>query len=102
MPNLIANYDGSITTSPQQLVYPQSVQDIQSILRDSVTYSGPVRAKGSYHSLNPCASSDGTILDMSRMAQVVEIDTVNKTFTAQAGLQFIEASKALREHDVQF
>jgi FAD/FMN-containing dehydrogenase len=102
MPNAIANYDGSITTTPRQLVYPRSVEDIQAILRDSSTYPNPVRAKGSYHSLTPCASSDGTIVDMSSMTQILDIDSVQHVFTAQAGLQFIDAATALREHDLQF
>ncbi|HEX4136976.1 MAG TPA: FAD-binding oxidoreductase [Bryobacteraceae bacterium] len=102
MANTIVNYDGSITANPKQLVYPQTVQEIQAILRDSATYPSPVRAKGSYHSLTPCVSSDGTVVDMSRMTQVVAIDKANNRFTAQAGLQFIEASKALRAQDLQF
>ena len=32
MPNQVANYDGSITTSPRQLVYPETVEEIQAIL----------------------------------------------------------------------
>jgi hypothetical protein len=102
MPDSIKNYDGSIVTSPQQLVYPKKVEEIQAVLRDSARYPSPVRAMGSYHSLTPCASSDGTILNMSRMAKVIDIDKAKGTFTAQAGLQFIEASRALREHDLQF
>ena len=102
MSNTIVNYDGSITTTPQQLIRPTTVQEIQSVLRDSSKYPSPVRAKGSYHSLTPCASSDGTIVDMSGMAKVIQIDAAGKVFTAQAGLQFIEASKALREQGLQF
>src|ERR1700674_3825428 len=96
MPNLIVNYDGSISTSPEQLVYPEAVEEIQSVLRDSARYPSPVRAIGSYHSLTPCGSSDGTILNMSRMNRTIEIDHDKRTLTAQAGLQFIDASKALR------
>src|SRR6267143_987630 len=102
MSNSIVNYDGSITTTPRQLIYPQTVQEIQSVLRNSATYPGPVRAKGSYHSLTPCVSSDGTIVDMSRMVNIIDIDAAKGIFTAQAGLQFIDAAKALREHDLQF
>lgn len=102
MPNTISNYDGSIVTSPQQLVYPETVEDIQAVLRDRVSYPSPVRSMGSYHSLTPCASSNGTILNMSRMKRVVNIDKSGGTFTAQAGLEIIEASKALRAHDLQF
>ena len=101
MSNIIVNYDGSITTTPQQLVSPQSVAQIQEILRDTTTYPSPVRAKGSYHSLTPCVSSDGTIVEMSGMAQVVQIDKVNNLFTAQAGMQIIDASRALRQQGLQ-
>jgi hypothetical protein len=103
MPNQIVNYDGSITTTPKQLVSPKTVQEIQAVLKDSATYPSPVRAKGSYHSLTPCVSSDGgTIVDMSNMTQIISIDAANSTFTAQGGLQFIEASKALRAKGLQF
>ena len=71
MANVIVNYDGSITTTPEQYVKPQNIAQLQAVLRDTVTYPGPVRAKGSYHSLTPCVSSDGTIVDMSGLAQVV-------------------------------
>ncbi len=100
--NQIVNYDGSITTTPKQLVSPQSVEEIQAILRDSKTYPSPVRAKGSYHSLTPCVSTDGVIIDMSKMTKVIRIDKANNRFTAQAGLQVIEASKALRAQGLQF
>ena len=102
MAGTITNYDGSISTSPRRMVTPRSVQEIQTVLRDTEGYPGPVRAKGSYHSLTPCASTDGTLVDMSNMTQVIDIDVANNTFTAQAGLQFIEAARALREHGRQF
>lgn len=102
MANIVFNYDGGITATPAQLVSPGSVAEIQSILREADRYPGPVRAMGSYHSLTPCVSSDGTIVDMSRMNRIVKIDRESMTFTAEAGLQFIAASRALREHKLQF
>ena len=53
MANVIVNYDGSITTTPQQYVTPQNVAQLQEILRDTTNYPSPVRAKGSFHSLTP-------------------------------------------------
>jgi hypothetical protein len=102
MRDQVVNYDGSITTSPQRLIYPETVEEIQAVLRDSERYPRPVRAMGSYHSLTPCASSDGTIVKMTRMAKVLHIDIANQTFTAQGGLQIIEGSKALRAQNLQF
>ncbi|MGJ5817153.1 FAD-binding protein [Paludibaculum fermentans] len=102
MPNSVVNYDGSITASPAQLVFPESVADLQAVLRDPHQFPSPVRAVGSYHSLTPCASSDGTMINMSRMNRVLNIDAAAGTITAQAGIQFIDASKELRKHDLQF
>ncbi|MEO6801869.1 MAG: FAD-dependent oxidoreductase [Granulicella sp.] len=102
MLNTITNYDGSITTHPQIVIFPQDVEQIQAVLRDVSIYPGPVRAKGSYHSLTPCASTEGTMLDMSQMREVISIDTTNNIFTAEAGLQIIDASKALRQQNLQF
>ncbi len=39
---------------------------------------------------------------MSHMTKVIQIDAANNTFTAQAGLQIIDASKALRQYNLQF
>jgi FAD/FMN-containing dehydrogenase len=98
----LTNYDGSIPINPKQLVAPTSVAEIQSIVRDTVTYPSPVRAMGSFHSLTPCAASDGTMVDMKQMKEILSIDPVGMTITAQAGLQLIEASRALREQNLQF
>jgi hypothetical protein len=102
MSNVIVNYDGSISTSPQQLVYPESEEEIQAVLADPVHFPSPVRPMGNDHSLTPCASSTGTILNMSRMTRIINIDDSGNTFTAQAGLQIIDASKALRARNLQF
>jgi FAD binding domain-containing protein len=98
----VRNYDGGITASPAQLVSPRTVAEIQSILRGAGQYPSPVRAMGSYHSLTPCASSEGTIIDMSGMQRILAIDREKMTFTAEAGLQFIAASRALRVQGLQF
>ncbi len=102
MENLVRNYDGGITACPAQLVFPSTVAQIQSILRDADRYPGPVRAMGSYHSLTPCASSTGTIINMARMSRIVTIDRERMTFAAEAGLQFIIASQTLRAQNLQF
>src|SRR5215203_283593 len=102
MPHTIVNYDGSISMTPRQVVRPETVAEIQSILRDTARFPSPVRAMGSCHSLTPCVATDGTIIDMKGMNKVITIDEAGKTFTAQAGLQFVAASDALRERDLQF
>src|SRR5215831_18523011 len=67
MTSTVTNYDGSIIARPQQLVYAESVEQIQSVLRNTRDFPSPVRAVGSNHSVTPCASSDGTMINMLRM-----------------------------------
>jgi FAD/FMN-containing dehydrogenase len=98
----VTNYDGSITSTPKRLVRPQSVDELQHILKHRDEYPSPVRAMGSYHSLTPCVSSPGTIVDMRALNKVVAIDANRMTFTAQAGMEMIEAASALRERSLQF
>jgi FAD/FMN-containing dehydrogenase len=61
----ITNYDGGVVTLPQKVVRPESIEELQAILKDTERFPGPVRAMGSFHSLTPCASSSGTIVSMS-------------------------------------
>ena len=98
----ITNYDGAIVTTPRVHVRPTSVDELQAILRQADQYPSPVRAMGSNHSLTPCAASPGTIVDMSGLNRIVEIDTAAMTITAQAGLQLVEAARELRKQKLQF
>ena len=102
MATTLTNYDGSITTTPQQLVFPETVAEIQAVMKDKARFPSPVRAMGSHHSLTPCAVSDGTIINMSKMTRVVAIDERAGTLTAEAGLQYIDANKLLRKKNLQF
>ena len=102
MSTTITNYDGSIITVPLQFARPESVEEIQAIMRQADRYPGPVRAMGSFHSLTPCASTSGTVVSLLGMKKVLKIDPHELTFTAQAGLQMIEAAELLRQQNLQF
>jgi FAD/FMN-containing dehydrogenase len=102
MSTTITNYDGSIVTTPQQFARPESVEEIQAIMRQQDQYPSPVRAMGSFHSLTPCASSPGTVVSLLGLKKVLKIDPQALTFTAQAGLQMIEAAELLRQQKLQF
>ena len=102
MSTTITNYDGGITTTPQQYVHPGTVAELQEILRDRQKYPSPVRAMGSNHSLTPCAASTGTVVSMDGFTRILKIDTAKKTLTAQAGLQLVDAAAVLRKKNLQF
>jgi FAD/FMN-containing dehydrogenase len=102
MTTSIANYDGSIVSTPRVFVEAESVEHLQTIMRDRTSYPGPVRAVGSNHSLTPCASSPGTMVSTKRLNRIIRIDPAAGTFTAQAGLEIVDAARALRAQNLQF
>ena len=71
-------------------------------MKNTAEFPSPVRAMGSFHSLTDCASSCGTIIKMSRMNRIHSIDTKRMTISAEAGVELVDASKALRSMGLQF
>ena len=98
----ITNYDGGIATSPQVVITPETVAELQAILRDSERYPSPVRAMGSFHSLTPWPASTGTVVRMSGMTRILAVDRQGLTVTAEAGIQLADAAAELRRQGLQF
>ena len=97
----ITNYDGGVVTLPQKIVRPESIEELQAILRDTERFPSPVRPMGSFHSLTPCASSSGTVVSMAGLTKIQNLDAHHMTLTAQAGLQLVEAAEILRRQQLQ-
>ncbi len=101
MTTSITNYDGGVVTTPQQIVRPNSVPGLQSVMRDADRYPTPLRAMGSFHSLTPCPASTGTVVRMERINRVLDIDAEAMTVTAEAGLQIGQLASVLRKEGFQ-
>ena len=97
----ITNYDGGIATTPQRVVTPSNVEDLQAAMRDTTRYPSPLRPMGSFHSLTPCPASTGTVVRMERMNRVLRIDAESMTVTAEAGLQIGQLAAVLRKEGLQ-
>jgi hypothetical protein len=102
MSTTINNYDGSIVAVPQVFVRPESVEEIQTVMREHDRYPGPIRAMGSFHSLTPCASSSGTVASTLGLNKILKIDPEKMTLTAEPGVKMIEANLELRKQNLQF
>lgn len=97
----VHNWFGNITSSPQVIVEPESVEDICAIMRDHQRYPGPVRAIGSNHSTTACGDVEGgTLVSMRKMSRIIEVrpDTV----TVEAGALYVEIARELQKWQMQF
>jgi len=99
----VQNWKGTITYYANSVEVVASVDDIIRIVKDPARYPSPVRAKGSHHSTTRCVvAENGTVVDMTRMNEILEIDSEAKTITMQAGVLHIDAARELESHGLQF
>jgi L-gulonolactone oxidase len=99
----VSNWKGDITYRPAVIAFPETLDDIQKLVRDPVAFPTPVRVKGSHHSVTDCVVADGgTVLDMSRLTSIVRVDQARMTVTMQAGVQLKDASSQLERLGLQF
>ena len=101
MPRVTGTGSETSVSNPAVVVEAASVDDIVAVLKNPGKYPSPVRAVGSNHSTTPCGAADGgTIIQMSKMNQIVEITA--DTVTAQAGAIYIDVAKEIEKENLQF
>jgi len=99
----LQNWKGSISYYANSVELAADVDDIVRIVKDRESYPAPVRAKGSHHSTTRCiVAEQGTVVDMTKMNKILNIDKESKTITMQAGVLHIDAARELERHGLQF
>lgn len=91
MKQVQTNWAGNLTYHASRLHVPSSQEEVQEI----VSQSQRVRALGSRHSFNDIADTDGDLISMSNLNQVVELDRSNMTVTVQGGIAYGELCRYL-------
>lgn len=89
-----SNWSGLLHSSPQAMLAPASVEELQAIVR---TAPGPVRATGKGHSVWPLVPSAGTIVPMTKLSKVTSVDLHLCRATAGGGMLIKDLAKALHE-----
>lgn len=99
----LQNWKRDITYHAGAFVVAESVDDIVRIVKDRDRYPSPVRIKGSHHSTTDCIVAEGgTVIDITKMNKILNIDKENKTITMQPGVLHIDAARELEKHGLQF
>jgi xylitol oxidase len=80
------NWSGNLTYSTNNLDTPQTVTDLQEIVKKSTK----VRALGSRHSFNTIADSTERQVSTGGLNKIVSLDKINNTVTVEAGIRYGE------------
>ena len=85
-----------------ETVTPVDAEELQAILRPGSRYSPPFRPRGSGTSDTDCnASALGTIIDMTSMDTIGDVDVSDCSITVQAGARIRDVVSALAEAGMQ-
>lgn len=90
------------TCTPQVLAHPTSVDEVVALVRAAATAGRVVRVAGAGHSFTPCVLTDGTLLSLDRMDQVLHVDAPAGLVRVQAGITLRACSEALATHGLAF
>lgn len=94
-----ANWSGIHVSTPKVIAVPKTEGELGTLLR---TAKGPVRPVGSGHSFTALVPSEGTIVDVSRLSGVLDVDPVNMTATLGAGTRLRQAARLLSAQGLAF
>ena len=78
------NWAGNLTYAAASAEAPDSVSEIQEIVRRS----HHVRTLGTRHSFNDIADTTGTLISLARLDRVVRLDAASSTVTIEGGARY--------------
>ena len=94
------NWNGSASSVPRVVAEPKNVDELIEVVKDRSTYPSPVRAAGSFHSLNACFATTGTQVLLGNF-DGVHVELASATITVGAAVTLLQIRDALRPHGMQ-
>jgi L-gulonolactone oxidase len=83
---------------PAQIVRPRSIGELSEALGRAAARGLRVRAVGAGHSFSEIACTDGLMLRLDGLADVLDVDASSGLVRAQAGISIRELSRRLETH----
>jgi len=89
---------------PLLVVLPQTVEQVQQVLRICSELSVPVVARGAGTGLSGGALplADGVLLSLAKFNQILDIDVPNRCARVQPGVRNLAISEAVAEHNLYY
>jgi L-gulono-1,4-lactone dehydrogenase len=92
------NWAGDESCRPSQLRRPRSLHELEQAIEHAAERELRVRTAGAGHSFSDIACSDGLLLRLDRLANVLDVDPASGLVRVQAGISIRELSRRLDAH----
>ena len=80
-----SNWAGNVTATPARIVEPRSVEDVVEAVKEAADRGERVRVVGAGHSFTPLVATDGTLLRLTHLSGVLEVDRERRRVRVAAG-----------------
>ncbi|MBC7303030.1 MAG: FAD-binding protein [Nocardia sp.] len=100
--NTWVNWAGQQRCTPAVVAAPRDVEELAAIVTESAAAGRTVRVAGSGHSFTDAVLTDGTLIDLSGLDKVLDIDTATGQVRVEAGISLHAASPLLHGHGLAF
>ena len=96
----ILNWSGThVVDVPNDCYFePETVEEVEDIVRDCHRRGQPVRPLGAALSPNGIGFHPGGMISLAHLSRILDIDTEQQTVTVQAGARVSDVIEALRPH----
>ena len=89
---------------PMAVAFPQSVQEVQILLRAATEYGVPVIPRGSGTGLSggACASDDSLVISTERLARILEISPDDEIAVVEPGVITADLDRAAQQYGLMY
>jgi FAD-linked oxidoreductase len=98
VPTVWRNWAGDQICAPARFVAPLSEAELQRIVADAAADGLTVRAVGSRHSFTDAACTDGVMVSLDNMRQIVDVDRASGLVEVQGGIKLDALGGLLAQH----
>ncbi|MCO4763851.1 MAG: FAD-binding protein [Myxococcales bacterium] len=95
MSQSIANWSRTHHCTPARLERPRSEDTIIALVKNAADNGDTIRVIGALHSWSDCAMSDGIVVSLDDMQQVLEVDRDGLRVRVQAGIRLARLNEEL-------
>lgn len=100
--NTWVNWAGQQRCTPAVVAAPRDVEELAAIVTDAAGAGRTVRVAGSGHSFTDAVLTDGTLVDLSGLDKVLDVDVEAGRVRVEAGISLHAASPLLHAHGLAF
>lgn len=100
--NTWVNWAGQQRCTPAVVAAPRDVEELAAIVTDAADAGRTVRVAGSGHSFTDAVLTDGTLVDLSGLDKVLDVDVEAGRVRVEAGISLHAASPLLHAHGLAF